>query len=345
MGPTFFIMKNVLEEVFEQVGRNLKDYVKLTEIEPMYRLYFEEGKVFYPYRDEAKMIEELERVFPGNVNGYKLYLEKEKIKYDQLMPCLKVPYSGVKDFFSKQFIKSIPYLDAHVSLYKVLGRYFNDDDLKTAFTFQAKYIGMSPWEAPGTFSIISYIEHGEGIFHVEGGLNKLANAKAKVLEEEGGKISVDTPVKKVIVKNGEAVGVELENGNIDYADYVVVNADFGYAMENLFDKKDIKKYSSENLVKKKYSCSTFMLYLGVDKVYDNVPHHNIIFASDYKKNVEEITKTKVISEDISVYIPNASITDTTLAPKGKSTIYILVPVPNILTLSPSFKFVTIFFAL
>ncbi len=106
---------------------------------------------------------------------------------------------------------------------------------------------------------------------------------------------------------------------------VIVNADFGYAMTNLFDSK-IKKYSPEKLEKKKYSCSTFMLYLGVDKKYF-APHHNIIFAEDYRQNIEDIQEGR-LSEDFSFYVQNASITDETLAPKGKSTVYILVPVPN-----------------
>lgn len=90
----------------------------------------------------------------------------------------------------------------------------------------------------------------------------------------------------------------------------------------------IKKWTPEYLEKKKYSCSTFMLYLGVNKRYDNIPHHNILFADDYKKNVTEISRTKVLSDDPSVYVQNACRTDSTLAPEGKSTIYVLVPVPN-----------------
>jgi phytoene desaturase len=328
MGPTFFLMKDVLEDIFERTGRKLSDYVTLQEIDPMYRLFFSEDKVFYPSRNQEKMKTGMEKTFPGSYNGYLKYLQKEKRKYDQLIPCLAMPYSSVIDLLKWQFLSSIPYLDAHISVVDVLGRYFDDDDLKVSFSFQAKYLGMSPWEAPGLFSILSYIEHGGGIYHITGGLYQLSVAMAKVVEEEGGKIHLSTPVKKLLVKNGKAVGVLLEDGSEELADDIIVNADFAHAMTTLVDRQDRRKYSDERLEKKKFSCSTFMLYLGINHIYQEFPHHNIIFAEDYKKNVEEITHHNMLSRDPSFYVQNASVTDSTLAPEGKSTIYVLVPAPN-----------------
>ena len=122
-------------------------------------------------------------------------------------------------------------------------------------------------------------------------------------------------------------GVELEDGEKVYADETVLNADFGYAMKNLVPPGVLKKYTPETVDSKEYSCSTFMLYLGIDKIYD-LPHHTIFFAGDYKKNIEDVFNNKVLSEDISFYVRNASINDPTLAPEGHSALYVLVPVPN-----------------
>ncbi|MBN1232832.1 MAG: phytoene desaturase [Candidatus Coatesbacteria bacterium] len=327
IGPTFFLMKNILEEIFELTGRKLDKYVTLTHLDPMYKLAFKD-RTLYPSSDEDKMLEDLEKNFKGSTEGYLKYMKKEQKKYDRLIPCLQVPYGKLSHFLKARFFKSLPYLDAHKSLFDVLGKYYKEDDLKIAFTFQAKYIGMSPWEAPGTFSILSFIEHGGGVYHVTGGLNKLSKAMADIVLEENGKIHTNTPVKRVIIENGKAIGIELENGNIEKADYVVLNADFGHAMTKLVSESNRKKYTNDMLKKKKYSCSTFMLYLGVNRIYDNIQHHNIFFADDYRKNVDEITKTFALSSDPSFYVQNASITDNTLAPSGKSTIYVLVPVAN-----------------
>ena len=225
-------------------------------------------------------------------------------------------------------LTALPYLDAHTSLYGVLSRYFDDPDTRIAFTFQAKYIGMSPWSAPGTFSIISFIEHGGGIYHVKGGLNRLSSGMAEALKESGGKIHLSSPVKKLIVSNGVATGIELTDGKIEKADYVIINEDFAHAMTEIVPSEDRKKWTDQKLAGKDYSCSTFMLYLGVKKEFKEIAHHSILFARDYKKNVDEITESKILSDDFSFYVQNASVTDKTLAPAGKSAIYVLVPVPN-----------------
>jgi len=328
LGPTFFMMKDVLEGIFQTTGRNMEDYFEIKHLDPMYRLKFSDDRVLYPSRDKKKMEETLEAFAPGSFEGYLKYLKKEEVKYDKLIPCLSMPYGKLKDFFSWTLISSLPYLDAHTSLYNVLGRYFKDPDVKIAFTFQAKYIGMSPWSAPGLFSIISYIEHGGGIYHVTGGLNQLTKGMMKAIEEDGGTVQTGTAVDEVLVQNKKAVGVKLKNGKEVKADYVIINADFAQALKTLVPAEYRKKYTDTVLNKKKYSCSTYMLYLGVDKSFPDIPHHSIIFADDYKKNVDEITNTKILSDDPSIYVQNACVTDSTLAPKGKSTLYVLVPVPN-----------------
>ena len=328
IGPTFFMMKDVLENIFEKCGRKLEAYADVIKLDPMYRLKFSDGRQLFPSPDKEKMKQTLEKFSPGSFDGYLKYLEKEKKKYDKLIPCLSVPYGKMSDFFSMHLLTALPYLDAHTSLYGVLSRYFDDPDTRIAFTFQAKYIGMSPWSAPGTFSIISFIEHGGGIYHVKGGLNRLSSGMAEALKESGGKIHLSSPVKKLIVSNGVATGIELTDGKIEKADYVIINEDFAHAMTEIVPSEDRKKWTDQKLAGKDYSCSTFMLYLGVKKEFKEIAHHSILFARDYKKNVDEITESKILSDDFSFYVQNASVTDKTLAPAGKSAIYVLVPVPN-----------------
>jgi len=327
MGPTFLMMKHILEEVFELAGRNVYDYMEIKSLDPLYRLRFGGETDFFPTRDRAWLKDQIETLFPGNFKGYRKYMEYEKGKYERLVPCLQIPYGRLTDYLKPQLIKALPILDAHISLFDHLGRYFRNDDLKIAFTFQAKYLGMSPWKCPATFSIISYIEHAGGVHHPIGGLNRMPKAMAKVVEEEGGRIHLGEGVEEVIVRSGKAIGVKLMSGESVYGDYVVLNADFAYAMNHLVPRENLRKWTPENLSKRPFSCSTFMIYLGVNRTYD-VPHHNIIFADDYKANVEEIAEKYVLSENPSIYIQNACRTDPTLAPEGKSTIYILVPIAN-----------------
>ena len=149
----------------------------------------------------------------------------------------------------------------------------------------------------------------------------------KVCEDLGVTVRKNTPVRRLIIDGRTIKAVELEDAERVSADDYVINADISYAMTSLCDESDLRKYKKKKFKSMSYSCSIFMIYLGVDRIYD-LPHHNIFFARGYKKNVEEIFKTLQLSSDNSFYIQNASVTDPSLAPPGKSTLYILVPVPN-----------------
>jgi len=293
----------------------------------MYRLKFYDNEILVSDNHE-KMEKEIAIKFPGEEKSFKKYLKGEEKRLHYLLPCLQKPYISIFDMFKNPLLKALPHLDLDKSVYKVLSKYFKSENLKFTFTFQSKYLGMSAWECPGAFAMIAYIEHKWGIYHVMGGLNKISEAMAKVFVEKGGTLKLNSPVKRIVNEGRKVTGVELTDGTQIKADEVIVNADFSYAVTNLMDPKYTKKYLPNKLKKKKYSCSTFMLYLGVKKKY-NMPHHNVFFAKNYRKNVEDIFTRLILSDEISFYVQNASIIDPGLAPEGKSTIYILVPVANL----------------
>ncbi len=323
-GPTFLMMKFFLEEIFQETGRDIEDYLKFYDLNPLYRLVFKDKEMQH-YREAEKMKAEIENLFPGESSGYDKLMDYESRRYQRLYPCLKKDYSYAKRMVESDLLHALPYLQLTKTMFGALGSYFDSDDLKIAFTFQAKYLGMSPWNCPALFTMVPYIEHEYGIYHVEGGLNKISSAMAKVFEEDGGVIHYNTKVAKLVTDGKKTKGVELENGEIIESDVVIINSDFAHTFSNIY--KQSKKYSPKKLKGMKYSCSTFMMYLGIDKIYD-IPHHNVYFADDYKANIDDITEYKRLGEDFSFYVQNASITDDTLAPQGHSTIYVLVPIAN-----------------
>ena len=326
MGPTFLNMLYIAEEIFELTGRNIHDYLELIDLNPMYQLIFHDKKINMT-RDAKEMIRQIDEIFPGNEGSYERYMERTQRKLEILAPILQAPMNRMTDLLNPKVLKAVGELEIGNSLVDTLSKFYKDEDLQLSFTFQAKYLGMSPWESPGAFSILSYIEHAYGVYHIKGGINKLTDAMAKVVEELGGKIYLNSSVKRLTTKNKKVTGFILEDGLVVEADEVIINGDFAHIMTNVVEPGLLKKYSPQKLEQKQYSCSTFMLYLGVNQRFD-LPHHTIWFAKDYRKNVEEITKSKLLSEDPSIYIQNAVISDETVAPKDKSTLYILVPVPN-----------------
>lgn len=328
VGPTFLMLKDILDEVFEEAGRTSSNYLEFKRLEPMYRLQYPDF-VIEPTTDRQNMREQLDRVFPG-INaaaGLDRYYQVEKKRFDLMYPCLQKDYSSLGTMLHKDLRRALFHLSLGRSLMDVLGDYFKPELARLAFTFQAKYLGMSPWECPGLFGILSYIEHAFGVYHVTGGLSEISSAMAKVVQEHGGTIRLNTPVKQLLLEGRAVRGVELESGEKFQADEVIINADFAHAMTHILPEGALRKWTPEALRRKKYSCSTFMLYLGLDKIYD-MPHHTIVFAKDYRKNVEDIFKRKQLSQDVSVYIRNSSLNDPKIAPQGKSAVYILVPVAN-----------------
>lgn len=326
-GATFLMMPHLLEELFTAAGRSLGDYVVMKKLSPLYALHFGDT-VFTPSADPEATAACIAELFPGEEAGYRRFMKEEEIKFGRVMPLLQRPFTSLRDYFKADIFKALPRLHLTETVYDRLSRYFRDERLKLSFTFQAKYLGMSPWDCPGTFTILSYLEHRYGLFHPIGGINQVFEAMAGIIREYGGKIRLSTGVKRVITRNGRAEGVLLDSGETIQADHVVLNADFAAAMNRLFEPGELKKYTPDKLSRKSYSLSTCMMYLGVDGEIQ-LPHHSVYFADDYRRNVEDITRRKQLSDDFSLYIHNPSVLDSTLAPPGKSSLYVLVPVPNL----------------
>lgn len=325
-GPTFLMLKDILDEVFHESGVASANVLDFKRLDPMYSLQFAD-KQMRMTNDPTRMKAEIERCFPGKSSRYDRFFSREKARFERLFPCLQKSYHRPVDLVSREMRQALPYLALTRKLYDVMFGYFADQDLALSFTFQAKYLGMSPWECPGVFAMIAYIEHAFGIYHTTGGLSRISEAMAETARGAGAEIHLSTPVKRLLIENRVTRGVELADGTKVAADDVVINADFAHAMNHLVDPGVLRKYTPRKLSKMKYSCSTFMLYLGLDVCYD-APHHSIFFARDYRANVHDIFSGRKPGADTSFYVRNASITDPTLAPPGHSAVYVLVPVAN-----------------
>ena len=327
IGPTFLMMKSLLDRIFTEAGKDSADYLDFVRLDPMYELRFDD-EIFRAYDNTEDTKAEIDRLFPGKGSRMDVFLKKEKARFSKLLPAFERDFSKPIRSLSPDLIPTLPHLSLGTTVFDNLKKYFGDEKLALLFSFQSKYLGMSAWECPGAFAMLSYMEHEHGIYHTKGGLAEIPVGLGKAAEDCGANIHLNTPVKQLMLNGRKVIGVELENGEEVLADQVIINADFAHAMTHLVPPGAAKKYTQEKLDNMKYSCSTFMMHLGVDKLYD-LPHHTIAFARDYRKNVDEIFTLNQTSDDISFYVRNASVTDPTLAPEGKSSLYVLVPTPNL----------------
>jgi len=326
LGPTFFLYPRVLDEIFAAAGASLRQEVELIRLDPQYRIIFGGGGELNATPDLARMEQQIGAIAPEDAPGFRRFLEENRAKLDRMLPCLENPFLGWQDMLNLRLLKTLPIIRPHQSVDTYLSRFFRDSRIRLAFSFQSKYLGMSPFRCPSLFSILSFLEYEYGVFHPIGGCAAVTAAMARVAERLGVEICLNQPVEEIMFDGRRAVGVRTREG-VHRADALIVNADFARAMSRLVPDRLRHRWTDRKIARKKFSCSTFMMYLGVEGKFD-LPHHNIHIADDYPRNLDEIENQHVLSGDPSFYVQNASVTDPTLAPQAMSTLYVLAPVTH-----------------
>src|SRR5271165_3865562 len=327
LGPTFFLYPRVLESIFAAVGRNLHAEVPMVRLDPQYHLVFGNGGDLKATPDVVRMEQAIAVLSPGDASQLQRFMADNRVKMNEFRYVLESPFLRWRDLLSPQLLKVLPLLRPWLSLDGELGRYFQDPRVRLAMTFQSKYLGMSPFNCPSLFSILSFLEYEYGVHHPLGGCGAVSEVMAQVARELGATIHVGDEVSEILFQGRRAVGVRSRSG-VYQADALVINADFARAMTRLVPDHLRRRWSNRNIARKKFSCSTFMLYLGIEGRYDDLAHHTIYLARDYMANLADIESRHVLSADPSFYVQNACVTDPSLAPPGHSTLYVLLPVTH-----------------
>lgn len=331
-GPTFFLMPYVLEEIFSASGRRLADYAELVRLDPMYRLVLGApgggATVLDTTQDIPEMARRLSAINPSDGAAFQRFIDDNRRKLAVFTPVLRKPFRSVADLLDPALLRAAPSLKPTKSVHTYLGGYFRDPRTKLALSFQSKYLGMSPYDCPSLFSILPFIEYEYGVWHPRGGCNALMAAMATACAEMGGRVCCGHRVEGVEFEGDTVVGVRV-GGQLRRHRHVVLNADAPWALRNLLPEAAARRsgWTARRLDKMDYSCSTFMLYLGLDRPVD-LPHHTIYVSSRYEENLRDITHTGRLSAEPSLYVCNPSRLDPTLAPPGHSSLYVLVPTPN-----------------
>ncbi len=326
-GPTFFLYPRVLREIFAAAGYSLDREVPMKRLDPQYRLIFGNGGELLATGDHTRMEQAIAKLCPQDAKNFKHFMRDNRDKLQKFLPFLESPFESWKDLAKPEMLKLLPILAPWRSLDSELKQYFSDERIRLGFSFQSKYLGMSPFSCPGLFSILSFLEYEYGVFHPIGGCGAVTRAMARICEEMGVQIVLNEGVEEILFTGRKATGVRTSARTIA-ADSVVMNAEFAEAARRMIPRALRSRWSDEKIADKNHSCSTFMLYMGVDGTYDEVAHHTIYLAKDYKGNLHDIEKGHTLSSDPSIYVQNASVSDDTLAPKGMSSLYVLAPVTH-----------------
>lgn len=334
LGPTIVMMPELYREVFEEAGRDPDDYIPMERLDPMYSSYFDKGEMRYEvYNDLVKNIEMFESISSDDAEGFLKYLSDLYHRFNIAKEhFLQRPFREAKDFYNPFMISQGLKLKTLNNAENLLKKYIKDDRMRQMISFQTLYIGISPAKGPSLYTIIPMIEFLYGIWFIKGGMHTMASAMERLFLERGGEIKYDSEVEQIVIEDGKATGVLLD-GEIIYSDLVMCNADFPYAMKNLVKEPQYKgKYTDKKIDGMDYSCSCFVLYLGMDKKYPEIENiHNFIFSEDMDKNIKQIFNGETI-EDPSLYMYIASKKDQSMAPEGKDGLYVLMPISDLKTM-------------
>ncbi|MBF5042989.1 phytoene desaturase [Aggregicoccus sp. 17bor-14] len=326
LGPTIVLMPEVFEETFRALGRRLEDYLTLERCEPNYRIHYRDGSDITFTSELTAMGRELERIEPGSFQRYLAFLAQGRTQYEvSLAHFVGRDFTSVLDYLRPAMLRNILKVRAHRRAYAEVSRFFQDERLRAALTFQTMYLGVSPFHCPAVYALLPFTELGVGVWFPKGGLYAIPLALERVAREEGVSLHYESPVERILTEGGRAVGVRLAGGREERADLVLCNADLPYAYERLLDPAATRLKAPEKL---RYTSSGLLFYWGLERRVPGLGHHTVFLGRGYRQSFEDIFERFRVPEDPSFYVNVPCRTDPSLAPEGQDGLYVLVPVPH-----------------
>lgn len=332
MGPSWYLMPEIFERYFGLLGEKVQDHLDLVRLTPSYRIYFKDKeRMIDIHGDLDKDLPTLESFEAGMRGPFMKFLDRASRMYRMASEYfLYRNYDRLTDFWNTKLLFDEPWLAFRTLTQKVDGylrSYFRNEDLIKVLEYTLVFLGSSPYNAPGIYSMMSHIDFRQGVFYPQGGLGKVPEAVADIARKHGVQYRLNAEVSRILTEKGKAVGVELADGQRIDADIVISNTDRHWTETKLLGDGE-REYDEAYWSKRTMAPSAFILYLGVQGSLPSLLHHTLIFSRDWKENFADIFDHPRFVRDPSVYLCCPSKTDPTVAPEGHENLFILVPFPS-----------------
>jgi len=323
-GPTVLTMPDLIHDAFNSVGEDMKDWLELTPVEPLYRAFYPDGSQLDVHSNVDAMAEEISTVIsPQEAEGYRRYVDfVSKLYKYEMRDFIDTNIDTPLDLLTENLAKLVA-IGGFRKLAPKVRQYLNDPRTERLFSFQAMYAGLSPQDALAIYAIIAYMDSVAGVYFPKGGMHALPKAMAAAAEKHGVQIHYSTEVTDVEMNGNRAVAVRTANGERFAADAVVLNPDLPVAYRQLLGREPW------NVRRLTYSPSCFLFLAGSSATYTKTAHHNIHFGRSWDGVFRELIKDKRLMSDPSILVTNPTYSDPDLAPAGKQIYYVLFPTPNL----------------
>jgi phytoene desaturase len=331
LGPTIVTVPEVFRKLWAACGRDFDSDVDLRPLDPFYEIRWPDGSRFTARGDTDAMVEEVRRLSPGDVKGYLRFLEDSRRRY-------VVGYEGMVAEPMHRLWSTIKVLPEFARLRadrSILGHArarVKDERLRMALSFHPLFIGGDPMNVTSMYALVSHLEKEYGVHYAIGGVQAIADAMARVVEGQGGRILLGVEADEIVVRDGAARGVRLAGGEMIGAPLVISNADAGHTYTRLLRNLPKKRWSDAKVNSRRWSMGLYVWYFGTTgtkAMWPDAGHHTILSGPRYEGLLRDIFIRGRLADDMSLYLHRPSVTDPTVAPEGGDTFYALSPVPHL----------------
>ncbi len=323
MGPSWYWMPDVFESFYNDFDKTTSDFYKLDRLDPGYQVVFGENETILIGDSLEKIFSVFEKEEKGSSIKLKRFINIAKENYNIAIKDLVYrPGISPLELITPQTIKKIKYFLSNIK--KDVCKDFQSPKLRQILQFPVLFLGAKPSNTPSFYNFMNYADFGLGTWHPEKGMYSIVLAMIELAKSLGVKFYADSEIEKICVnRDGRAHGIKIKN-KLEKADIVLSGADYHHS-ESLLDP-EYRRYSEAYWNKKTFAPSSLLFYIGLDKKIKNVSHHTLFFDVDFDEHADSIYNNPSWPKDPLFYVNFPSISDSSMAPKGKEACFILIPI-------------------
>ncbi|HYF09008.1 MAG TPA: phytoene desaturase family protein [Acetobacteraceae bacterium] len=334
MGPTILTVPRVLRRIFAEAGRDQAREMPMVRLDPQWRCFFDDNTRIDLIEDVDAMAQAMDRFAPGGVNGagYRRFqaesrhLHEVSEKFFFWRPVEGIGDTlNVRDNFKPGVLRDVMALRMGKTVAKVIRGHVPDARLAQMLDHFTQYVGSNPYLAPAVLCGIGDMQASEGIWYPMGGTRAAAEGLANLAASLGADLRPGVEVTGIGIEGG-AVRSVTAGGERVPCDAVISNMDAIRTYTELVGGAPGRAYAKKGFTP---ACSGVVLYLGLDRRYEHLAHHDFVFSRDAEEEFDAIYTRGEPAPDPTCYLAAPAATDPTVAPEGGEALYVLVHTPHL----------------
>ena len=334
MGPTILTIPSVLRRVFSEAGRKMEDYLQLIRLDPQWRCFFEDGATLDLMEDTQQMAARLDAFAPGEMSGagYRAFMSlSARLNEISQKFFFYRPIGGLKDMFdwNKSFnaevLSDVLAMRMGRTVASTVRAFNRDPRVAQMIDHYTQYVGSSPYGSPAVLCGIAHMQSEEGVWYPKGGTRAVPEALSKLAQELGVEFRLGTGIGQITHRGGKVTGVRTTRGDHVALSALVSNADSVRTHRELIGGPVADRFERRRGYEP--ACSGVVLYLGLNRRYEHLAHHDFVFSRDPHEEFDWIYRRGEPAPDPTCYLAATTCTEPETAPPGGEALYVLVHTP------------------